>query len=141
VLNALRLPRNRPYLHTLVFVLLVSWVSALVSSTCAMPAPWRVASEVMPAGCAEPANHAQAHQGHTSAPAQDCSFKPCLDSQPNLGLGFKIAKLEIPVFLLCLIWMIGHISLSVTTRRNPRITSPPDGRRIPLIYRFCTLLN
>jgi len=142
VLKALRAQRNRPYLHALVFVLLVSLVSVLVFSTCAMPTPWRISSaETMSAGCSDPADHAQEHQGHRSEPAQDCSFKPCLDSQPNPVFGYKLDKPEMPVFLLFLVWVIGSLLLSVQAQCVPRVTSPPDGRRIPLIYQFCILLN
>lgn len=142
MITTLRAQRNRPYLHVLVVVLLVSWVSTLVSSTCAMPAPGRTSpSKTMPAGCSEPAQHAPEHQGHTTAPAQDCFFKPCLDVQPNPVFGHKFDKPEMPVFVLCLIWAMAGLLLHVQTRRIPRVTSPPIGRRIPLIYRFCTLLN
>lgn len=142
MLIALRLPKNRPYLHVLVFVLLVSWVSALVTSTCAMPAPWRLhATDAMPAGCSEPANHTHDHKAHRSIPAKDCSFQPCLDSQPNPVVGYKLTKPEMPVFLLCLIWAIGNLFFSPRLSPNRPATSPPAGRRISLIYRFCILLN
>jgi hypothetical protein len=117
-------------------------VSALAFSTCAMPAPWRVSSsETMPAGCSEPASHAQEHKDRATAPVQDCSFKPCLDSRPNQAFGYKIDKPEMPVFVLCLVWAIGNSLLRVPARRIPRVAAPPDDRRIPLFYRFCTLLN
>lgn len=142
MLKALRAQRNRPYLHALVYVLLVSLVSVLMFSTCAMPTPWRIASvETMSTGCSESADHAQEHQDHQSEPVQDCSFKPCLDSQPNPVFGYKLDKPEIPVFILSLIWIIGSLFLPVQAQRIPRVTAPPDGRRIPLIYQFCTLLN
>lgn len=142
VLNALRSQRNRPYLRVLVCVLLVSWVSMLISARCAMPAQWRVAAaDAMPAGCSEPANHSPKHPGHTSTPLKDCSFAPCLDSQPNPAFGFKADKAEMPVFILCLIWLLGCLFHTLPARRIPRATVPPDGRRIRLIYQFCTLLN
>ncbi len=142
VLNALRSKRNRPYLHALVLVLLVSLVSVLVFSTCAMPVSWRMpSSQTMPAGCSEQAHHAQEHKGHQTAPTQDCSFKPCLDAQPNQVFGYKVDKPDLPVFILSLIWIIGVLLLGVQSERISRITAPPDGRRIPLIYQFCSLLN
>jgi len=139
VLKALRAPRNRPYLHVLVYVLLVSVVSVLVFSTCAMPAPWRTASsDAMPAGCSESAEPAAVH---TRAPVQDCSFKPCLDSQPNLASHYKLDKPELPILLVGLVWLIGRLLPGARAPLIPRVTSPPKSRRIPLIYRFCTLLN
>jgi hypothetical protein len=144
VLKALRTPGNRPWLHLLVYVLLVSLVSALVFSTCAMPSSWRIVStDAQAAGCPETAEpgHPQGHEGHVKAPDRDCSFKPCFDSQPGSAFGYKIEKPEIPVLLLCLIWVFGSLLQPAPSRRFPRLGSPPHGRRIPLIYRFCTLLN
>jgi hypothetical protein len=46
-----------------------------------------------------------------------------------------------PLFVLCLVWLIGRLFQDQTKQRIPRQTAPPDGRRVPLIYRFCTLLN
>ena len=142
MLNTLRYPRNRPYLRALVFVLLVSWLSLLVSATCSMPSSWRVSSaDAMLAGCSESGNHPHEHKGHTTMPAQDCFFKPCLDSQPNSAFSFKIDKPQMPIFVLCLIGLIGHLLYYVLIQRIPRATAPPIGRRILLIYRYCTLLN
>lgn len=135
----LRLQRNRPYLHVLVFVLLVSWFSLLVSATCSMPGQWRVSSDAM-AGCSEPDQHAPEHKEHAPKPSQDCSFKPCLESQPNPGFEYKLDKPETPIFVLCLIWLVGALR-NVQIRRIPYAATPPVGRRIPLIYRFCILLN
>ncbi len=142
MLNALRTKRNRPYLHALVFVLLVGLVSVLVFSTCAMPVSWRMSSsETMPAGCSEPVKHAREHQGRTTTPDQECSFEPCIDSHPNPVFGYKLDKPDLPVFLLPLIWIIGSLLYDIQARRIPRIASPPAGRRIPLICRFCILLD
>jgi hypothetical protein len=142
VLISLRSPRNRPYLHVLVFVLLVSWLSLLISATCSMPGSWRVSSsETMPVGCPEPGNPSSDHKGHTSNPVQDCSFKPCLDSQPNPAFSFKIDKPQMPVFVLCLIGLIGYLLYYVPIQRISDAKAPPIGRRILLIYRYCTLLN
>jgi hypothetical protein len=46
-----------------------------------------------------------------------------------------------PLFVLCLVWLIVNWLHDQTKQRIPRQTAPPDGRRVPLIYRFCTLLN
>jgi hypothetical protein len=142
VLILLRSPRNRPYLHILVFVLLVSWLSLLISATCSMPNSWGVSSsKAMPAGCPEPGNPSPDHKGHASNPVQDCSFKPCLDSQPNSAFSFKIDKPQMPVFVLCLIGLIGYLLYYAPIQRISHAKAPPIGRRILLIYRYCTLLN
>jgi hypothetical protein len=124
-----------------VFVLLVSWLSMLISNTCAMPVSAFNASAAMPAGCAEMDHSALQHGGHSAMPHQDCSFKPCLDSHPNPAFEVKIDKPQMPVFILCLVGLIGYLFQCFPISRIPRTTAPPIGRRILLIYRFCTLLN
>jgi hypothetical protein len=142
VLKTLRYPRNRPYLRALIFVLLVSWISMLVSATCSMPSAWRIASAgLIPAGCSAPENRIPKHQGHATQPIQDCSLTPCPDSPPNPVFGFKTDKPEMPLFVLCLVWLTGRLLHDPISRRIPRSAAPPDGRRVPLIYRFCALLN
>jgi hypothetical protein len=115
----------------------------LVSATCAMPSLWRgSAVDVMPAGCSESGHLASQPVGHVAMSDQDCSFQPCLDSPPNPAFEVKIDKPQVPIFMLCLIGLIGF--LLPYTPRQPRIAramAPPIGRRILLIYRFCTLLN
>jgi hypothetical protein len=127
----------------LLCVLLVSWLAMLVSATCAMPSPWPASSaNVMPAGCSEQEHSVAQAIGHIAMPDQDCSFQPCLDSPPNPVFEVKLDKPQIPIFMLCLIGLIGF--LLPYAPRQPHIaraTAPPIGRRILLIYRFCTLLN
>lgn len=80
--------------------------------------------------------------GHTAMPHQDCSFKPCLDSHPNPAFEVKIDKPQLPVFVLCLIGLIGCLfQCLLSPPLIPRAKAPPIGRRLLLIYRFCTLLN
>jgi hypothetical protein len=140
VLNALRSHENRPYLRVLALALLVSWVSMLVSASCAMPRFWRgVPADAMPTGCSEAPKHSPTHPGH-SLP-QGCSFKLCLDATPTPVFEFNVDIPNMPVFALCLFWLIGCLFRHLPSPLVPRTTAPPCGRRIPLIYRFCTLLN
>jgi hypothetical protein len=144
VLIRLRSPKNRPYLISLILVLMVSWLSMLISNTCMMPAStFATPADAMPAGCAEmDVSGAMYVGGDTAMPHQDCSFKPCLDSHPNPVFEVKIDKPQTPIFVLCLIGLIGylfHCLLSLPPIR--RTKAPPIGRRVLLIYRFCTLLN
>jgi hypothetical protein len=143
VLIRLRSPKNRPYLISLIFVLMVSWLSMLISNTCMMPASaFQTSANSMPAGCEEMDSSAMHDGSHTTMPHQDCSFKPCLDSHPNPAFEVKIDKPQLPIFVLCLIGLIGCLFQGLfSTPLIPRAKAPPIGRRVLLIYRFCTLLN
>ncbi len=142
MIAALHSKRNRPYLHTLVFVLLVSWIFLTISATCTMPPVFNTTIDHRQ-GCTESgvSVHFQ-HQDHIPKVMHDCSFKPCLDSQPDSFIDFsRLIKLELPVFILSLIWTFWCLFLSYPSIKVFRKTDPPLGRRILLIYRFCTLLN
>ena len=145
MITALHAKRNRPYLHTLVFVLLVSWISLTISATCTMPMPSVLTA--MPEhmqGCSESgAPEHSHHQDPASKAMQNCSFKPCLDSQTHSFPDFnRLTKPDLPVFIPGIIWTFFYLFLSYPPSKVPlRKTDPPLGRRILLIYRFCTLLN
>jgi hypothetical protein len=138
VITALHLKRNRPYLHTLVFVLLVSWISLTISATCTMPMPLIMAA--MPdhmQGCADSGTHE-----HMPKPMQNCVFKPCLDSQTNSLTDFnRLSKPDMPVFILVLISAFLCLFLSYPPITAPPKDDPPLVRRVLLIYQFCRLLN
>jgi hypothetical protein len=145
VITALQAKRNRPYRHTLVFVLLLSWISLILSATCSMPMPSVLTAmpEHMP-GCSDSGVAGYSHhQDHTAKAMQNCSFKPCLDSQTHSFPDFnRLAKPDLPVFILSLIWTSWYLFLSYPpTKIPPHKADPPLGRRILLIYQFCTLLN
>jgi hypothetical protein len=133
----LRSRKNRPCLHALLFVVLASWLVLLVSATCTMPLPWQAAPEAMPA-CPEP--HAPAK---SPLPKTDCSLKTCLEAPSAPGLAAHPDRPpQLPLAILCLIWLAATWLRPDQTSRSPRwLEDPPPGRRIPLIYRFCTLLN
>lgn len=140
----LHAPKKRFRLHAIIGVLMVSWLSLLISNTCMMPAStFATPVDSMPAGCAEMDAAVAMHVGgDTAMPHQDCSFKPCLDSHPHPAFQVKIDKPQLPVFLLCLIGLIGFLlRYHSSVPPLPRTTAPPIGRRVLLIYRFCTLLN
>jgi hypothetical protein len=123
----------------LVFVLLVSWISLAISATCTMPMPsvLKAMPEHMP-GCSE-----SGVLKHMSKTMQDCTLKPCLDSQTHtLPDSNRLAKLDLPIMVLGLIWAFSNLLLTYLPKRVHRKNDPPPtGRRILLIYRFCTLLN
>ncbi len=138
MITALHLKRNRPYLHTLVFVLLVSWISLTISATCTMPMPLILTamSDHMQ-GCSD-----SGAPKHVPKAMQDCTFKPCLDSQANSLTDFnRLTKPDLPIFILTLILTFLCLRLSYPLTKIPPKADPPLGRRILLIYRFCTLLN
>lgn len=141
-MSALHAKRNRPYLHTLVFVLLVSWISLTISATCIMPMPSLLTAMIkhMP-GCIE-SGTAEPHQDHTDKTVQDCAFKPCIDSQNDSSTPInRLLKPDLPVFILVLIGTFLCLFLSYPPAKVPHKADPPFGRRILLIYRFCKLLN
>jgi hypothetical protein len=142
VITELHYKRNRPYLRALVFVLLVSWISLTISATCTMPSLLIPAIDYMP-GCSQSGEPEHFHhQDHAPKSIQDCSFKPCLDSKPDSFTEFnRLTKPDIPVFILSLIWTFWCLFQTYSPIKVPRKTDPPLGRRVLLIYRFCTLLN
>lgn len=142
MITALHAKRNRPYLHTLVFVLLVSWISLIISATCTMPVPAVLSSmsDQMP-GCSDSGASGH-HQTHAPDAMQDCAFKPCLDSENDTFTDLnRLAKPELPVFILSLIGTFLCLFFPYSPTKVPYKADPPSGRRILLIYWFCTLLN
>jgi len=122
----------------LVFALLVSWISLAISATCTMPMPSALSAmpDHMP-GCPDSGTPEQ-----TPKAMQDCTLKPCLDSQTHSFPDFnRLTKPDLLVFILCLIWTFCCSFLSYPPIRVPHKTDPPLGRRVLLIYRFCKLLN
>ncbi|MEY4592485.1 MAG: hypothetical protein RIR18_1380 [Pseudomonadota bacterium] len=145
LITALHSKRNRPYLHALVYVLLVSWISLVISATCVMPMPsvLSVTPDHMP-GCpdADMAGNI-GHQDHTPQTLEDCTLTPCLDSQPHSLPDFnRLAKPDLPVLILGLFWTFCCLFLSYPPPQVLRKkTDSLPGRQVSLIYRFCTLLN
>ena len=139
MITGLHSKRNRPYLHTLVFVLIASWLSLTISATCTMPSVLMTASAHQQ-GCSGSGESGQPHYTHKAM--QACSLKACTDSQtdPFTDL-IRLTKPDIPVFILTFICIFWCLFLTCPLIIVPRKTDPPLGRRILLIYRFCTLLN
>ena len=134
--TALRIAKNRTYLYVGVYLLAMSLVFASISAICTMPLSAHVSAS-MPTDCIALDEHAQ-HTGHE--PAKDCSFKPCFESQPHPVFVSKYDQPEFAAVMPCF-WLLAFLFARSQPQRILRIVSPPDGRRIPLIYRFCTLLN
>lgn len=131
-----------PRLNLLALWLLASVLPALTFSTCtAQPLPLRAASSnAQPAPCSAMVGHERPSAVHGGAPAKECTFKPCCASQPAPAFTWRLDKPLIPALLMYLAWLSAgppHNHLP----RSFRMGSPPPGRRIALILRFCTLLN
>lgn len=139
MLARLRLRRNRPYLHAVLVVGLFAWLAFLISATCAMPVMVQAMPDLMQA-CPDQ----MGQPGHPEAPSKmlkACSFKPCLEPQPNPVFPASPQSGELPMLALFLILVFDAWLRADLVSRIPRGLDPPLGRRIPLIYRFCTLLN
>jgi len=139
VITALHLKRNRCYLRTIVVVLLVSWLSLLVSATCIMPMPTLFAAKAAPSMDACIHDHAA-----ESAPQhpEDCSLKPCLNAaNDSLTDSNRLLQPDMPVFLFTMAWVFLTLLFFYAPLSIPRKADPPLGRRILLIYQFCKLLN
>jgi hypothetical protein len=123
-------------------VLLVSWIFLTISATCSMPSLLIATSDHMP-GCLESGAPAHTHHhGHTPEAMQDCSFKPCFESQAKPFPEFnRLLKPDLPVFIVSFIWTFGGLFFVARITGVPRVADSPPGRWIPLFYRFCTLLN
>jgi hypothetical protein len=139
MLTWLRSRRNRFHQRAVLAITLGMWLAFLVSATCTLPGMTKAMPELMPA-CQEQVGH----PGHTdSLPKvhQACSLKPCLESQPQPSFppgprnGEPTALALLAVLIFCSWRGLGPLA------RLPRLSDPPTGRRIPLIYRFCALLN
>lgn len=134
--------RQSSYQTTLVLIMLISWLFMLVSSTCVMPMPKQMpVANAMPAGCSDAAHHHDNVVAQVKQPTQDCVLKACPDSQPNPTFNFKTDKPDIPVFILCLTWLIVFFFSPRRLQVIPYRHSPPFADPIPIRYRFCTLLN
>jgi|CXWL01.1.fsa_nt_gi hypothetical protein len=142
MISALHYKRNRPYRHSLVLVLLVSWISLTLSATCSMPLFSSVMPDNMP-GCAETASGEVSQlKAHANQTMPDCSLKPCLSAQsPSFPDFNRLPSPDFPVFIVCLIAVFWSLFFSYPPSQPLRIADPPLGRAIPLIYRFCKLLN
>lgn len=117
--------------------MITSWLFMLVTGACAMPKPlaavWMADKPL--------AAHQAEHDAHANVVADDCSLKPCPDGQPTPSLSLKLDQPEIPLLLLGLTWLCSYW----LDRRRKAIRLKPldenNSQSVPLIYRFCILLN
>jgi hypothetical protein len=141
---ALRSHNNNSFsLRSLIFLLLLSLISLWISASCAMTLECpRAPIKTMDDGCKLPMEHHEHVPGKTQTPAShvDCWIKACFDAQIGPVLGFHPELQKLPVLLLAMIWYLDCLPTGRQIRVFPRMASPPDPKRIPLIYRYCSLL-
>lgn len=132
--------RHQRYRTLVVLVMISSWLFMLVSATCAMPKP--IQAEHSVAVSADDCDQSGDHAGHGTQPSSqaDCSFKPCPNGT-SPAFNFKLDKPEIPLALLCLTWLCGWIFHYRPVQTRLKRFDIPVGKPVPLIYRFCILLN
>lgn len=109
----------------------------LMTGACAMPKPLSLAV----IAAADQVTSHNPHAAHSKTDADDCSLKPCPTGQPTPSLNLKLDHLEIPLLCLGLAWLSSWL---IAERRQPIRVKPPAravGSPVPLIYRFCILLN
>lgn len=139
MLSVLRSNRNRPYLNTIIWVVLVSWLSLAISTTCStLMASAMKALPEHTAGCPDTTVPGHGDDGKFK---QDYSFKLCLaPSGSSLDLD-RLPKPDLPVLVLLLIGIIFNLRFPSLPQPISKKTDHPPGRQILIIYRFCTLLN
>ena len=141
MISVVRSPKKRPYVYTIVLVVLVSWLSLVISTTCStLMASAMKALPEHTAGC--PDTNMPGH-GDGGKFKQDCSLKLCLESPSGISLDLdRLPKPDLPVLVLLVIGIIYNLRFPPSFPQSiSKKTDHPPGRQIPIIYRFCTLLN
>jgi len=115
----------------------------LGSSTCVMPFVMKspVEKVVMSTDCDDVTHHIDHQKTQAELQKKDCVLKPCPDSQQNPALNSKNLKLDMPVFILCLIGLITILYQRPSFRVFPRWQTFNFANAVPIRYRFCVLLN
>jgi len=135
---------RQPFYQTLVIlVMLISWLFMLATSACVMPFTLQLPVEktTIAADCDDVSHHIEHKQVQDDSHKLNCLLKLCPDSKHNPALSTKITKLDIPVFILCLIGLtlFSYQPSSMLVFR--RWESLGFANSIPIRYRFCILLN
>ena len=115
----------------------------LGSSTCVMPFVMQspVEKAVMSADCDDVSHHIDHLKAQAELQKKDCVLKPCPDSQQNPAFNSKNTKLDIPVFMLCLIGLSLFLYHPRSLRVFSRWQSDNFANAVPIRFRFCILLN
>jgi len=135
---------RQPFYQTVVIlVMLTSWLFMLATSTCVMPIVIQspVENIAMSTDCDDVTHHIDHQKIQADLQKKDCVLKPCPDSKQNPAFNSKIFKLDIPIFILCLIGLSTFLHNPRSFRVFPRWQSFNFANTVPIRYRFCVLLN
>lgn len=135
---------RQPFYQTVVIlVMLTSWLFMLGSSTCVMPVLMQspVENIVMASDCDDVTHHVDQQKIQADLQKKDCVLKPCPDSQQNPAFNSKSTKLDIPVFILCLLGVSLFVLSPRSIRVFPRWQTDNFADSVPIRLRFCVLLN
>ena len=135
---------RRPFYQTVVIlVMLTSWLFMLATSACVMPLTMQlpVENSTLAADCDDIAHHIDNKKVQDNTHKLNCLLKPCPDVKHTPALSTKIAKLDIPVFILCLLGLTLYAYQPSLIRVFRRWVSLSFANSIPIRYRFCVLLN
>lgn len=135
---------RQPFYQTIVIsVMLTSWLFMLGSSTCIMPFVMQSPVEkiVMSTDCDDVPRHIDHQKTQAELQKKNCVLKPCPDSQQNPAFNGKSTKLDMRVFILCLIGLITALYYPRSFRILPRWQTFNFANTVPIRYRFCVLLN
>ena len=115
----------------------------LGSATCVMPIVMQSPVEhiAMSSGCDEVTHHIDQQKIQAELQKKDCVLKPCPDAQQNPAFSSKVAKPDMPVFILCLIVLSGLLYNPRFFRVFLRRQSDSFANSVPIRLRFCVLLN
>ena len=115
----------------------------LASSTSVMPFVLQspVENTALSADCNDVSHHIDQQQVQNVQQKLNCLLKPCPDSRLNPPLNTKIAKLEMPVFILFLIGLSTVFYNPSFIRVFYRWQTLDFANSVPIRYRFCVLLN
>jgi len=123
--------------------MLTSWLFMLATSACVMPFAIQppVENTAIAADCDDVSHHIDHKQVQDNVHKLNCLLKPCPDSKQTPALSTKIAKLDMPVLILCLIGLSLFLYQPSSIRVFRRWESLGFANSIPIRYRFCVLLN
>lgn len=141
-LLSLRYPRNRSRVRAVALFAGVAWLASVLNTNCIKPPP---SAQVAMAGCAQSASMVDQDMAKTMNTMEECANKTCYTALANAKDGFSIEKLKLSFDLLWLPLALFCAFLLATLAQDPPVLLFAEfglrRRRIPLIYRFCSLLN
>jgi hypothetical protein len=134
VFHTLRAHRHQPGLMIGLSLLMAGWLCLFISSTCLMSGH---GLEAALAACPE---HTSDHPQPAPDSIPDCSLKLCAEPPTGTWHDQNYVPSSLLVLLPLVLWLMGLSPRAASVRLPSQGHHPPDGRRIALIYRYCSLL-